>query len=361
MGQTIMCGTDAHDKRLVSRIAAGKGKATTCIISNTTGGRMKLFGKLKELASEHGAERIAMVYEASGLGFGLYDDAMEAEIECHVLAPSKIRKRDDERRRKTDKRDAQMLLETLRGYVLGGNDLPSVWVPDEQTRDDREIVRMRLGIGSEVTRTKNQIQALLRRAREKRPKEVGEAWSGSHRLWLRTLRLSHGSQVVLQVLLRRLKSLEMEEKRMKKCLERLAKTKRYARAVEELLKLKGVGLLTAMVFLTEMGDLSRFKNRNRVGAYIGLAPGSNESGENDEKKGHITRDGSTRLRHVLCQAAWVHLRYDRREEKIFNRILRGNEKRKKIAIVATMRRLAIKMWHIGLNAQAEAGTFQEAI
>jgi len=60
-----------------------------------------------------------------------------------------------------------------------------------------------------------------------------------------------------------------------------------------------------MVFLTEMGDLRRFRNRKKVGAYLGLVPTSNESGENTDHKGHITHQGPARLRKVLCQAAWV--------------------------------------------------------
>ncbi len=58
----------------------------------------------------------------------------------------------------------------------------------------------------------------------------------------------------------------------------------------------GVGTLTAMVFLTEMGDLNRFPNRRKLKAYVGLAPTSHESGEIKDRKGHIARRGSSRLR-----------------------------------------------------------------
>jgi transposase len=67
---------------------------------------------------------------------------------------------------------------------------------------------------------------------------------------------------------------------------------------------KGVGLRAAMVYLTEIGEASRFPNRRTVGSYWGMAPSSYESGEADDRKGHITRQGSPRVSHVLCQAAW---------------------------------------------------------
>ena len=56
-----------------------------------------------------------------------------------------------DRKNKTDEKDAMKLLELLRGHVLAGNDLPDVWVPDPETRDDREIVRARLDAREKAT------------------------------------------------------------------------------------------------------------------------------------------------------------------------------------------------------------------
>jgi transposase len=46
-----------------------------------------------------------------------------------------------------------------------------------------------------------------------------------------------------------------------------------------------------MVFLTEIGDLNRFANRRQLAAYLGLAPAAFESGDRDDRKGRITRQG----------------------------------------------------------------------
>ncbi len=139
----------------------------------------------------------------------------------------------------------------------------------------------------------------------------------------------------------------------------MSETDRYAAASEELVeRIKGVGLLTAMVFLTELGDMSRFNNRKVVGSFLGLVPSSNESGETDDHKGHITREGPARVRRVLCQATWAGVANDKREAKVYDRIVEKNPKHKKIAVVASMRRLGVLMWHIAKEAQGKAASPQ---
>ena len=106
-------------------------------------------------------------------------------------------------------------------------------------------------------------------------------------------------------------------------------------------------MLTAIVFLTELGDLSRFANRRQIAAYLGLAPSSHESGQRNDRKGHITHQGSSRVRKVLCQAAWTRVRCNEQEKAVYERIKAKNPKKKKIAVVASMRRLAVRLWHLG--------------
>ena len=69
----------------------------------------------------------------------LCDQLRAAGIECHVLAPTKIERSSKQKRNKNDDGDAERLLDIIRGHVLAGTKLPAgVWVPDMQTRDDRE-------------------------------------------------------------------------------------------------------------------------------------------------------------------------------------------------------------------------------
>jgi len=124
--------------------------------------------------------------------------------------------------------------------------------------------------------------------------------------------------------------------------------------------MQGVGLVTAMVFLTELGDMSRFANRRRLAAYLGLVPSCHQTGDRTDRKGHITHQGSPRVRRALCQAAWVWCRLDPNEQARLLDMSRGKKDRTKIALVAQMRRLAIRMWHQARDAQQASGCFPSA-
>jgi transposase len=359
MAKCIMVGCDLHDKTMLLMIAEGRGKALKRSYENNPSGRKAMIAALKKRAYEAKA-KVIFVYEASSQGFGLYDELTEAGIECHVLAPTKIAKSVKQRRDKTDEKDARRLLELLRAHVLAGNELPTVWVPDPQTRDDREVVRARLDVAEKRITLKNQIRALLKRSSISKPSELGKGWTQAYRAWLRGLlsdnsALGPGARVHLASLLHQLEFLEKEIALLERKVAALSETQEYCRPACMMQMLKGVGVLSAMVFLTELGDLSRFSNRRQVGSYLGLVPSSNESGECGERKGHITHHGNARVRKALCQAAWSRVRTDPKEEAIYNRIVKKNPKHKKIAVVAVMRRLAVRLWRVGLEAQRRRG------
>ena len=358
MGKVIMIGCDLHDEMMLLKIAEERAKPETRSVKNTAAGRAKMIKDLNKRAEAAGGARVLFAYEASGQGFGLYDELTDAGIECHVLAPTKIARSQRQKSQKTDEKDAQQLLELLRGHVLAGNELPTVWVPDAVTRDDRELVRMRLDVTEKITALKAQIQSLLKRNRIARPQKLGKGWTRKFRSWLTCdLCESHNSPLeantrsALASLMRQLDFLEEEEERLTAQVDELATKPRYAAAYEEVTSLCGVGLMTAMVFLTELGDLRRFSNRRQLAAYLGLAPRSFESGEANDRKGHITHQGPSRVRKVLCQATWSRVRWDGEEQQAYQRIVAKNPKKKKIAVVASMRRLAIRMWHRGKESQ----------
>jgi transposase len=362
MDKVIMVGCDLHDENLLVQFAEGRGEPETRSFGNTGGGRRAMETMLKKRAEELDGARIVFAYEASAQGFGLYDELTELGIEAHVLAPSLIPRSPNHRTRKTDERDARQVFEVLRAHVLAGNELPEVWIPDDRTRDDRELVRGRLDVTEKVSAVKTQVRTLLKRSGVRKPKDVGRGWTQRCRAWLGELvkrdgPLRYGARLNLGSLLRQMEALEGEAKSLDEEIAKLAETPRYAEPVRELLKLKGVGVLVAMVFLTEMGDLSRFSNRKQIGAYLGIVPTSDESGETDDRKGHITHQGSPRVRKALCQAVWARVRTDAEEMGVYARIVRRNPKHKKIAVVACMRRLAVRMWHKGLEAQKRAGCF----
>lgn len=360
MSKVTMIGCDVHDASLVLKVAVGQEAA----VKKTFGGSevAEMIQWLQEFAQRHEAPRIVLVYEASSRGFGLYDQLRDAGIECHVLAPTHLPHTAHRRKNKTDDKDADMLLDEVRAYVLAGRKLPDVWVPDLSTRDDREAVRMRLQFGEQRTGVKNQIRQLAKRNSLAFPvwfTKSGE-WSRRSLQWLREAAegtsgcLAEGARTALLSLIDLYAALSCELKELDRAILKLARSPRYAQTFRKLKLMPGVGTLTAMVFLTELGELARFANRRQLAAYLGLAPSAYESGTHDDRKGHITRQGSARVRHVLCQAAWAAVRCCKESKATYEKIRRGTSKRTKIAIVALMRRLAIAMWHTALSPEAAA-------
>lgn len=290
-----------------------------------------------------------IVYEASACGFVLRDEAVAQKIRCEVLAPTKMEKSPEQKKHKNDDRDADDLVERIRAHILAGNRLPVVWIPTPQIRDDRELTRLRTDLTEKSTQIKAQIQMMLKRFGLEKPSDTGKSWTKPYRRWLSALTesgpLGSGTRQALESLVRQLKFHEEEIEMMEKPIHELACQPRHKPIVDELIQEKGVGLLTAMTFCTEIGYAGRFGRGRQMGKFSGLTPTSHESGQQSDHKGHISRQGPRRLRKMLCQSSWVHIRHDKNAREFYLKMVDRNPKKKKIAIVAVMRRLAVRLWH----------------
>ncbi|MGB3672372.1 MAG: transposase [Phormidesmis sp.] len=86
----------------------------------------------------------------------------------------------------------------------------------------------------------------------------------------------------------------------------------------------------------QLGDMSQFDNERQLFSYTGLTPSERSSGE-AIRRGHITRQGNSRVRYVLCEAAWTAIRKDQSLKEFFDRLYPRTGKKK--AIVAVARKL----------------------
>ena len=121
-----MIGCDLHDRSMLLKYAVGTSQPQQLAYDNDKAGRKRMINRLKQIAKKDGVNRIVFAYEASGLGYGLSDQLHDEGIECHVLSPTHLPKTPKSAKQKTDPRDAQMILEQVRGYVLARNQLPIV-------------------------------------------------------------------------------------------------------------------------------------------------------------------------------------------------------------------------------------------
>ena len=96
----------------------------------------------------------------------------------------------------------------------------------------------------------------------------------------------------------------------------------------------GVGPRTAEAFVAHVDDVRRFARVKQVGCYFGLVPCQDASADRN-RLGHITKDGPAGARWLLAEAAWQGRRRSVRIRAYFDRVMRGDPARKKIALVAT--------------------------
>jgi transposase len=125
--------------------------------------------------------------------------------------------------------------------------------------------------------------------------------------------------------------------------------------VQRFCQIKGVGTLTALVYVLTLGEPQRFAHSRTVGAYVGLAPASRRSG-NCVPQLPISKQGDQMLRRLLVQAAHYILGPfgpDSDLRRFGLRLAqRGGKNGKKKAVVAVARKLAVllhRLWITGAD------------
>ena len=141
-------------------------------------------------------------------------------------------------------------------------------------------------------------------------------------------------------------------KRFDKQIDRACET--HYPETQRLLQVTGVGSLTALAFVLILEDPSRFDKSRTVGAYLGLTPGLDESGEHQPQL-RITKAGDNLLRNLLVHCAHYILGHfgpdcdlRRHGEAIAKR---GGKNAKKRAVVAVARKLAVLLHSLWCSAE----------
>jgi transposase len=119
-------------------------------------------------------------------------------------------------------------------------------------------------------------------------------------------------------------------------------------------QVEGVGPLTALTFVLTLEDPYRFERSRSVGAYLGLVPARDQSGESDPQR-HISKEGDEMLRKLLVGSAHYILGpfgsdsdLRRHGEKIASR---GGKNAKKRGVVATARKLSVLLHRLWITAE----------
>jgi transposase len=236
-----------------------------------------------------------------------------------------------QRRSKTDRLDAQLLAQLLRI-----NQIPLAYIPAAEFQLLRDITRQRARLTRQETQTKNLLRWLLARHNLKAPYRCPFGPRGLY--WFSRQDFGGIDNSIRDELLVRLLHYQQAINAVD---DRLRALRPNYPQVEALLVLHGVGLYTAMVIVAELGDVRRFRLAKQAGAYTGLTARVDQSGSHCYS-GHITRQGSPFLRHVLVEAAMKIVHQDIGLANFATRIRKRSSA--KIARVATARKLAEICW-----------------
>lgn len=234
------------------------------------------------------------------------------------------------RKQKTDRRDAEHVLDLLRQ-----DRFPRIWVPSLEERDVRQLLVHRHKQVQARTRVKNQLQAMaLSQGVQKKRK----LWSAAGRAELEKVELLPYAAARREQLLAWLDGLEAEIAQLNRRVEE--EVAKRAAAVK-LMTHPGVGPVTALAMVLTLGPAERFGSGKQVASYFGLIPSEHSSG-GGQRLGHITKQGSSFLRFLLVEAGQSAARYDQPLGRFYRRL--AVRKNRGLAKVAVARKLAVRLY-----------------
>jgi transposase len=267
--------------------------------------------------------------EASGQSQWFERLLAERGHELWIGDAAKIRASTD-RQQKTDRRDANLLLE-----LLDQERFPRIWVPTPAERDTRQLLLHRAKLVRMRTQVKNQLQAL---ALNQGVQRKWKLWTAVGRKQLENLPLLPWASRRRAELLKLLDELEGSITALDGVVLEEANVRP---AVRRLMTHPGVGPVTALAFTLTLGPAERFRRGKQVASYFGLIPSEHSSG-GKQRLGHISKQGSSFVRGLLVEAAQSAVRHEPQLRREYQRL--AQRRCRALAKVAIARKLAVRMY-----------------
>ena len=345
---TVYVGMDVH-KESFSLCCYTNEKEQAEYPQKVDGHYSKVINYIEAMRFHYGDDALFICgYEAGCLGFTLYHQLTDHNVKCVILAPTTMLQQKGRKKVKTDKRDAALI-----ARCLAHHDYSPVHIPTEQDEQTKEYIRMRDDHMLALKKVKQQILSFC-----------------LHLKWLRSLKPDGLYAEILQEYLLTYDNLTDKLERFDNRIEELASNETYQENVHKLSCFIGVKTVTALAVLTEVGDFKRFASAQHFASYIGLTPGEDSSGDDQNRLG-ITKAGNRHVRSLLVEAAQSYSRgqvgfkskalktrqdgnppeviayadkaNERLRRKYYRMVLKSNKKTN-VAKTAVARELACFMW-----------------
>jgi transposase len=288
-------------------------------------------------------------YEAGRDGFWLHRYLEAKGVNNLVVDSASIEVNRRFRRAKTDRLDVGKLLNMLVRYHQGEQRVWSVvHVPSVVEEDQRQLHRELMALKREQTHHINRMKGLL--ASQGIVMEV----KGEFLEELDNVQLWDGSSIppgMHTLLLREQERLVL----VREQIQQVEVTRREAlrssqdpaiEQVRRLLRLKGIGMNSAWIYVMEFFAWRAFRNRRELGCLAGLTPTPYASGESAREMG-ISKAGNRPVRAMAIEIAWSWLRNQPKSQLsrwYQKRFAKGGSRVRRIGIVALARKLLIALW-----------------
>jgi transposase len=286
------------------------------------------------------------VYEAGFSGLWSHYKLTEMGINNIVVNPADVPTTQKEHLQKDDPTDSRKLARSLRS-----GELHSIYIPESSTLEDRSLVRMRASLVKDMIRFKQRIKSFLNFYGITYPPELMNQqthWSKRFMNWLKEdVKLEHESgNLTLKSLVQQAEQQRQLLLELTRKIKELSRSEKYATNMTLLRTIPGVGLITAITFLTEIENIERFRNTDHFAGFIGIVPNRHSSGGR-ENNTEMTFRGQNMLRSYLIESSWIAARTDPALTMSFHSYTKRMEPNK--AIVRIARKLLNRIYSVLCN------------
>src|SRR3954469_19339125 len=220
------------------------------------------------------------------------EELRRGDASVHLAEPAETAaRRGNKKRAKNDRADARHLRELL----MAGR-LPESWIPPDHILDLRARVRLRHSLVDQRGERQQRFQAVLYRHGCPQRRDL---MTGEGRQWLAAQPLPVTAREQVTVALSVIDALDCQLAPLTKELRRYARRQPGCRA---LMGHFGVGEVTAVTILAELGDARRFSSSREAVRYAGMDITVHQSNQR-RSPGHLSRQGPPALRWALFEAA----------------------------------------------------------
>ena len=286
---TIVMGLDQHRAQITAEwVDTVTGEVSRSRVAPAHRESVRRF-----LARFEGRELEVALEATTGWRF-VVEELQRVGASVHLAEPAETAaRRGRKKRAKTDRADARL----LRELVMVGR-LPESWVAPDHILDLRARVRLRHTLIDERGQWQQRIHAVLYHHGCPHHHGIG-LLTGTGREWLSSLELPATAREQVTVALQMIGAVDAQLAPMDKELRAYARRQPGCKA---LMGLYGIGHLTAVTILAELGDARRFSSSREAVRYSGLDITVHQS---DQRRapGHLSRQGPPALRWALYEAA----------------------------------------------------------